>query len=563
MKKLILLLVVSLFAFSCSQDWLEIPQKGVISMDDYYKTEEHAEAAIVAVYREVVNKYNRGAGAQNFSYSPVTLMYNLPSDDLYHGGSAPGSSDWAQGINEFRYTTDNEVVRSTYRSFYMMIYAANLLINNYDQNNSNANIARYVAEARVWRAWAHMMLAMGWRNPPLVTEVLQGNARPSNTPYAEIMDFVINEFADAAKYIPSKPNLTDKNSAVRLSKEAVYSFMGKAQVFAGKYADAATNLKTNVIDKGLYDLVPGTEMFNIHHADGDASVEKVFEFNAVTNTSLSGGTMGQLTLGQMVDHWHWRLDRFVSIPTAVYNSGWGCGQVSGIFARALIANDGFDSHRRKAWFLTYDELLYDWEWPSDRDGLTLEQKKTDRRRGVDPEGVGLFGNEGYFMIKRVAIMKDKFPTSNIFMNNTIIMRYAEVLLLFAEASVMSGLYQAEGLAALNKIQRRAGSKHISTSLTLEEVKNEKRFEMWMEGTRFLDLVRWGDAESVLKNQYESLPTFKDLIGRDGRTEHEGYIEWHKYNENRVYGFKSNKHELFPYPMLELQMNPNIVQNPGW
>ena len=566
MKKLILLLVVSLFVSSCSQDWLEIPQKGVVSVDDYYKTEEHAEAAIVAVYKEVVNRYNRGAGNQNFSYSPVTLLYNLPSDDLYHGGSAPGSSDWAQGINEFRYTTDNEVVRSTYRSFYMMIYAANLLITNYDQNDPNANIARYVAEARVWRAWCHMMLAIGWKNPPLVTEVLSGDARPTNTPFEEVMDFVINEFADALKYIPSKPNLTDKNSAVRLSKEAVYSFMGKAQVFAGRYADAATNLKTNVIDKNLYDLVPGSEMFNLNHADGDGSVEKVFEFNNYPNTSLSGTVMGQLTLGQMIDHWHWRLDRFVSTPTAVYNSGWGCGQVSGEFARALIANDGFDSHRRKAWFYTYDELLYELEWPSDSNNPTLADKKKDTKRGVDPMGAGLFGNEGYFMMKRVPLMKDKFPTSNITLNNTVIMRYAEVLFLFAEASVRSGQYQAEALAALNKIQQRAGSNHISTSLTLDEIKNEKRFEMWMEGTRWPDIVRWGDAASLLSKQYERIPYFRDLISIDGRTEHEGFVDWEgsdRYNANRDFGFKSNKHELFPYPMLELQVNPNIVQNPGW
>ncbi len=158
-------------------------------------------------------------------------------------------------------------------------------------------------------------------------------------------------------------------------------------------------------------------------------------------------------------------------------------------------------------------------------------------------------------------------------NNIVIMRYTEVLLLYIEACVQSGQNTAEALALLNQIQNRAGSAHVSTELTLAEVQNEKRFECWMEGTRFPDMIRWGIAAERLANQGERSPVFRDRMSRIGTSEpatytaHEGFVDWtgSNYNEaeGKPWGFKVGRDELLPYPREEMDVNPNLEQNPGW
>ena len=134
------------------------------------------------------------------------------------------------------------------------------------------------------------------------------------------------------------------------------------------------------------------------------------------------------------------------------------------------------------------------------------------------------------------------------------MRYAEVLLLFAEACAVAG-DDGSGLAALNKVQARAGAP--LTSLTLQNVKDEKRFELYLEGCRFVDLVRWGDAATALAGHYENVPEF--ALDENGV----GTVYWRPYNTGKTFGYKSGKNELYPFPYSELQVNENLQQNPGY
>jgi len=77
------------------------------------------------------------------------------------------------------------------------------------------------------------------------------------------------------------------------------------------------------------------------------------------------------------------------------------------------------------------------------------------------------------------------------------MRYAEVLLNYVEACIQTG-DAAAALPYLQEIQKRAGAKHISTAATMDELKNEKKYEMWAEGCRWLDIMRWKDADAIAK-----------------------------------------------------------------
>ena len=150
------------------------------------------------------------------------------------------------------------------------------------------------------------------------------------------------------------------------------------------------------------------------------------------------------------------------------------------------------------------------------------------------------------------------------------MRYAEVLLMYAECCAQTGTDLDKGLEAILEIQKRAGipAANYATECTLDVVKKEKKFELFTESCRFADCVRWGDTAGM-ETAGTNLPTLYDhMFDADDATRtdvHSPYVKHHEYNKEagKQTGFQKGKHELFPFPTLETSINPNIVQNPGW
>jgi len=104
------------------------------------------------------------------------------------------------------------------------------------------------------------------------------------------------------------------------------------------------------------------------------------------------------------------------------------------------------------------------------------------------------------------------------------------------------------LKDINEIRTRAHEASL-TSVTLNDIKTEKRLELCLEGTRYQDLVRWGDAKVALADQGKQIPNYSSKGVSFDYT-------------NSQYGFK-DKHMLLPIPLKEKELNPNIVQNTGW
>lgn len=101
---------------------------------------------------------------------------------------------------------------------------------------------------------------------------------------------------------------------------------------------------------------------------------------------------------------------------------------------------------------------------------------------------------------------------------------------------------------MNQIRKRAKLPQLS-DVTLEAIKTEKRLELCLEGVRYQDLVRWGDGEKMLGRQGKEIPSFTTTG-----------VEWNYKNES--YGFKE-RNKLLPIPLKEINLNPNMKQNPNW
>lgn len=556
------MLVGLTFSIVGCEDRLNINQKGVISMDDYYKTDADAESALAAAY------YTAGRFYSNFMWTsagwndcPLLSMWEYASDEFCVSGSDKMDGVEGNQIQSFRMDNNQVIVTGSYETYYMIIKGANDVIDNFSGDKADSQTKkRAVAEARVIRAHAHLLLALGWGAVPIVDHNLTGSDKLENSASQEaVLDWIAAECDAAIADLTSKTSLNDKNGAIKVTKEFAYALKGKALISKHDYAGAKAAFK-KVIDSNLYALVPSDQMESLHHNSGRASTEAVFELNFDWFSGMNSYGRTQPNFKWL---WSWRGDRFASVPGEVMNGGWGWCNPSKKFVDHILAHDGYDSARRKAWIKSYEEVLTELPYAGEPEGMTKEQKMADKTRGIN-SAQGIYGNVGWFTWKRLFRAEDSIAEDgNVADWNLMIMGYSEVLLLYAEACAMTN--DNAGLSALQAVNERAQSKTKITALTMDAVKAEKFCEMWLDGTRFQDLIRWGDAAKELADNGKYYPTFKDKIAEGGSV-HEGYIDESDADWcAKLYdvGFKSGKCELFPYPFNAMQLNPNLKQNPGW
>ena len=565
MKKILIAVASCALVFAgCSQDRLNIPQKGVVAMDDFYKTDADAEMALTAAYADMASNYVAPLYNDNIIYA----LWNYMGDDMIAAGNNKTDNIAQNELHAFRYPTNNQLINSGYTSFFRSIYAANLVIEKFSEGTTPYQ-KKAVAEAKVLRALSYLQLAIGWGTPPIVDHVLDPSTKPTNAAsQKDVLDFIIQDCKDALPLLDERTSPSDENAAYKVTKGLANTIMGKAYLWEKDYANAQDALAA-VINSGKYELLPTERIYDNFHVSGDGSAEKIFELNLVYDASVSGyNSHSQANMSWL---WNWRSD-VMYIPTGkgatTHNNGWGECNPSQKFIDVLIENDGMDSARRKAWVKTYDEVLYEMPYASDGDNPEMGKtafKESDKSRGIFRES-GLYGHVGWFMWK-VLIQKQDLSSNNARMQNIRIFRYAEVIFMYAECAVQTGKDKDKALKLINDIQKRAESKTISTELTLDGIKKEKMIEMWLEGCRYQDLVRWGDAPRELAANGTYFPNFKDLLFSGESNVHKGVIDesdanWCKALYNEV-GFKAGKHELFPFPFNEMSVNDQMVQNPGW
>ena len=207
--------------------------------------------------------------------------------------------------------------------------------------------------------------------------------------------------------------------------------------------------------------------------------------------------------------------------------------------------------------------------------LPEDLRKVFRYIGINDVKDGLYGQSFWLPIKQLVRKTDCAAYgNNIRMNNNVVMRYAEVLLLYAEACLQSG-DAGQATWAVNQIRQRSGLSALGT-VDMNVLKKEKSYELWLEGSRWLDLVRWGDTQRV-KQAGQDVPKLFDKNFRAPQSGEKVTWQFGSEANSRFYtissheaidakwtvGFKEGKHEFFPFPTSVMDKNPNLVQNPGW
>ena len=586
MKKIIIptLLVFALGLVSC-EDKLDIPQKGVVTNETYYASDADAEAALTDMYANFVANVAGSEGIDN----PEQVIINYAADDILSAGGHKADHDGFRVFDEFTYNESNGTLQACYDRYLGAVYHANLVISNLSNENRAGTEPKYtsaytkqcVEEARVMRAYLHMMLAILWNRPAILDRLLEPDELPVQAESQEqVLNWVVSECDKAINSgsLPKRNGTGDKNATARMTVGFAQFVAGKAAMFANDPTTARKYLSA-LISSGDYKLVDTDEYWTNFHVAGDGNCEKIFEPNFIyDNTSPFWDNVWR-SRWMVADVFCWRTDALASMPGVCPAAGWNGGAVQEDFAKKFVEHDG-NSARRRACFLTEEEWLYEMEWNSDKNDAPLAEKETDPNRGISAS-TGVYSHGPYFEWKHMAYAKapkiltggKEYPGDNVSeimggasnQKNFNVARYAEALLLYAEACI--GADEASGLKALNEVQARSGSGKISTKLTFEDVMEEKQYEMWFENCRFPDLVRWGKQGKVNLDQifnknyggiHKHVPIVYDEFFTKGAPKHKLYTEYVVADHNDF----SDKYMYLPFP-LDRRLANHFKNVLGW
>jgi hypothetical protein len=523
---------------------LDIRQKSVLSTEGFYEnaTPEDAEALIGSIY----HLYWGGRDVTCVNGIEKIMFLNAIDDDHYPGGgSFTDNSNQFQDAGNYNVTSADSAPKIMYRGVYKVIYHCNLILEKIPESN-NERINRVRAEANFLRALAMFDAVRWWGTPPLVDHVLsQDEYYQSNTPTEESIKWILDRMKEAADALPAISGKGQQEAfGARISKHAALAYRGKVGLWYGqKFNDktilegAVKDLQT-VINSGLYGLV--SDMFIIERQAGDFCEEYVFEHNAGDNDGFPGDPSNDLR------HTWTGWPSTIQLPSDFFG-GWGWNAVSKEFGEFLAKHEGgTEKPRFKSTIHTYDQVL-----------------AMDYAEGVTP-GVtaesGVYHNAGYFTFRGLGWLSEAYegtspPFWKWYKANTPMLRYAEVLLLYAEAKFLyDNDADGTGLKALNEVRRRAQIPELA-SMTYQDIKDERRAELFCEQERYFDLVRWGEASTVLANKGKTYYKFHGY--KPGTTE---------WDVEAVPGEGKgwqDKYELLPFPYEQTSANPNLKQNPGW
>lgn len=541
MKKSIIAIsmILGLFLTSTScQDSLNIPQKNVYDTEEYYKnaTADDAEKLIASIYRSIFRYQDVG----------VAMWLNIISDDN-HAGNPFGANEFHIADTFTMTPTIASSIGTVYTTSYQIIYYSSMILEKIPETN-DARINRVKAEAKFARAYAMSELIRWFGNPPLVKGLVtsdedryMANEDPTQVPPKAHVDWILENYDEAIAVLPALSGKgTQEAFGARVSKHAVMAYAGKVCLWYAtrfkdnSYLEKADKYLEQVVNSGLYGLID--DMSILETPKADFCEEYVFEHCAGDNDNYPGGT--QTDLRETYFSWD---NTSIVMPDYMYGKGWFWNHPTKDFAMFLENFEGSTETKR------YRSTIMNFKQIADLTGTPYDKVLMK----------SIPHNEGWMRIRGNANADDFYNVTGFWkytMANRVYMRYAEVLLMYAEARFLKdGDANGKGLDALNQVRLRDGIAPIS-ALTLQAIKDERRAELYTSPERYFDLLRWGDAPTVLKDEGKKLYTLMAITaeGEPVVTAIDGPGQgW------------QDKYWFFPYPQAQIEANPNLKQNPGW
>lgn len=515
MKKIITLFIIAISVFflnGCTKKFLDTQPLNALSNGTFWKSENDANMAIMGCYDALQQLY--GGGPWGIGYIQTEGM----TDNAYF--------NWGNGLDDLdqaRATPSNGQVTGWWGANYLGIVRANNVLAYVPAIKMDSSAKNSIlGEAKFIRAAFYLNLAMTFQNVPLILEpqTLATANVPKNT-RDEVFTQIIKDFQDAANELPKERTSSESG---RATQGAALGMLTRTYLYDNMWPEAANTAK-EIMDNFDYSLNPNyQQLFTL---SGETSKEILFAVDFERGVKE----------GELVGRWIGVPPPFIApLPDLV--NAYYCTDGKPINVSPLFKGD-----------LSWTPNLNDLDYLKD----TLQYENRDPRLDMT-----IVRNGGMWLGKPIVTyytldylhFRKWAEESNADMNdgaqNFYIIRYADILLMRAEALVMSGNYNESEVdnlidqirqrpsVMMPKVEEMEGT-GLSKDSLMSIIKHERRIEFAYEGTRYYDLERWGELKKVYENVWAPLP--------------------------RVYLDPSSS--IWPIPQSEIDVNSKLEQNKEW
>lgn len=494
-------------------------------------------------------------------------------------------------------TTDNTLTNKPWQIHYQTIARCHTVLDNLERLKSSMTDAAYKqldAELRFIRAYCYSQLIELFGDVPLLKHSVDlANASVARTPKAEIETFLMDELTQIAENLPVSQA---QFGNVRGSRVAAYMLKARVALNAKKYADAAAAANTALtLAVGVHDLTP---------------------FNSTVNFAGKDHTVGEPDIANIFGHagfktskeWIWIAEYNINVPGNTHNQQYySASRLGKGVCYWGPTQDLINTFQAKDGLPITESPLYDASKPFENRDPRLDMycvRPHARYLGYQFEPAASFSTvknywpvingtsatpsnvanadatnayrsfSGYLWRKPVDIADfNSTSVSGVSDLNVGIFRFAELLLIYAEARIEANNIDNTVYEAINRVRRRALMPDLPANLTQAQLRKALRYERKVElandGLRWNDLRRWGIANTVMNgyiylNRDAKPYTSQVLTGfDDSYTPIYNRPEAIKYFTTQEVVYRVNKDEYWPIPKSEMDANKNLVQNPGY
>lgn len=591
-------LILSLMTMGCNDEFLQREPLDQISSETFWRTEADLSLYNLTLYNTTIHDGNNNLADDNGRFNPEISFMMVHANggpsawfspwylDGASDNMAPTAGNQTSYIQIRRGRVPTPASTGSQRYGYKgwsYLRAANVGLANYDRAEVTEAVRnKYVAEAMLFRAWFYADKVQKFGDVPWVDKPLNIDSDElyaSRTPREEVMDNVLADLEFATTHLPD--DWMDGNAPGRLNRWGALLVKARIALFEGTWRkyhggsnpdmwlQVAADATRELITEGPYSL----------HNTGDPTSD----YNAFHRMIDIGNISEVMFYKKYVAGVGRNTPR---IMQDFYNNHGGATKdlvedylcADGLPITLSLLYEGDETI--ETLFENRDPRLRQTIlYPGDYDFFLEDGRSYPRVTGMTG---GNISSTGYHVIKFYKPDDFKGYAGE---SPAIILRFAEALLIFAEAQAELGVItQADLDISINKLRDRVGMPHLDlnppmdpryaddgVSPLLAEIRRERRIELAVEGFRYDDLRRWRQGEKLeqkalglrwndaAKNRYVGANVQTSVDPATGKE----YIDPYKGTDWGSPIFDENKDYLWPIPLSIIAENPNIEQNPGW
>ena len=557
----IILMSAALMLTSCNDSFLDRIPHDALTDANYWQTETHLSS--------VANTFTSSLSGKDW-LNKTEIMAD----------SAPWSVTTAwRTIGGGYFTSDASQINSVWSAAYTGIGRTNYFLNNYQRATGVKEEVRerYAAEAYFYRAYNYWILTSLFGDVPLITSELNVESPDvfrGRDSRKDVIDRITNDLEDHYKALPEYVAAGSSDFG-RVSQCAALALLSRIYLYNGRYEDAVSACE-RAMSSTYYKLYntghPDVDYVNLFNYTGRASrnpanKETLIAFVYNYDLGESSRTSHNLSRECWVPNDYARFTPTASMIECYLTK-------DGKIWDPNSATSYEDVFKDRDPRMTQSILAPGTKWEGGESGDMLSTDKTVfTYPKFDNSKDGCMSYTGYYMRKYVepSTVKDVGHDDN----DIVLIRYAEVLLNYAEAKEQLGtLTQSDIDKTINLLRDRVGMVHLKLSEIpagsdiRTEIRRERRVELFFEGHRYFDIIRWKQGEILGE---DLLGVRKDYLDPSRLKEGIiGNLKWKTVNGKEYLvlesgrTFNPEKNYLLPVPFTQMQLNPQLApNNPGW